>query len=96
MIRVYCDTRLTTLIVELFNVQFVLLLLAFLTFQRGEELGGGLQVPDDEAGAVGEAGRGLVQRPPEPDQQEGGCRGRGQPLLGREGGVGADQRRHAL
>ena len=35
MIRVYCDTRLTTLIVELFNIQFVLLVLAFLTFRFG-------------------------------------------------------------
>ena len=71
--------------------------------QRGGELGGGLQAPvDGEAGAVGEAGRGRVQRPP--DQQPRAraapgapaAGGRGGPLLGREGGVVADQRRHAL
>ena len=72
--------------------------------QRGGELGGCLQAPvDDEAGAVGEAGRGRVQRPP--DQQPraraapgtpAAGRGRAGPLLGREGGVVAHQRRHAL
>ena len=73
--------------------------------QRGGELGGCLQAPvDDEARAVGEAGRGRVQRPPDqqpraraaPGTPAAGRRGRAGPLLGREGGVVAHQRRHAL